>query len=128
MRRILIGVTSAAIGLGAMLLWSRPAPELEVSARWDVVSKQARPLIDAVSQELTERLAEIMAASRLGLDPGISLMTCGIVEEKPIADGRFLLTEECVWKNGRVERRRFQGVRVEDGASYGWMIRPEDDA
>jgi len=90
MRRILIGVTLASIALAAAILWSRPDPQSDFRT----------PRI----------LGTINVQSQLNppeIDTEISAMNCRIVAKERFDGDQFLLTEECTWKGGRVEQRRF---------------------
>lgn len=128
MRRILIGVAVATVAVAAAVLWGRPGPQSEWQARLDEVRRASdwrEPL--EITVFVDGRTLEVLTQPH-DIDPGISFLNCGIVREESTGGGHFMLVEECVSRNGRVERRRFPGVRVEDGTSYGWMIRPDDDA
>ena len=106
MRRILIGVTLASIALAAAIILSWP----------DQQSVFRTPRI----------LGTITVQSQLNppeIDTEISAMNCRIVAKERLDGDRFMLTEECAWKGGRVERRRFLALRKDDGPSQGWMYR-----
>jgi hypothetical protein len=107
MRRMLIGVTLAAIALTAALWLSRPEPPSALPLRIDLGKMNVQ--VD------TEWWGSI--------DPEISIVDCRIVAKQRLNDDRFLLTEECRWKGGGIERRRFFAFRKGDGPSQGWMYR-----
>jgi len=112
MRRMLVGVAVATIALAAALWLSRP----------DTLPNIESPRI----------LGTLVFGSPVGppaIDTEISAMDCRIVAMERHVDDQFLLTEECTWKNGRVERRRFLALPRSDGPSRGWMYRlAESDA
>jgi hypothetical protein len=103
MRRMLIGVALASALAGAIFL-CQPDPQPDV-----------RDL---------RILGALLLGSQLGppaVDPEISAMDCRIVAKERVSGDRFLLTEECTWKGGRVEQHRFTALRKGDGPSQGWM-------
>jgi len=104
MRRILIGVTLASIALAAAILWSRPDPSPDFHTLRIVGTMHVQSQMDLPQ-----------------IDPEISAMDCRIVAKERLNGDRFLLTEECAWKGGHVERRRFLALRKGDGPSQGWM-------
>ena len=104
MRRMLIGVALVLIALAASIYWSRPGT-LPVSYLPRIaVTLFSQPLVDPSE-----------------FDRGISAMECRIVATEWVDGDRFLLTEVCAWKGGRVERRRFLAFRKGDGPTQGWM-------
>ena len=120
MRRILIGVTLASIALAAAIVANRPDRPMDRGA--------TRVFIDGMEVQLIgdANLFRILLNEPVYRRPDISAMDCRIVGEERLRGDRYLLTEECAWKDGRVERRRFQGLRRQDGSSYGWLIQPRE--
>lgn len=128
MRILPVGLAVAVVAVAAAVLWTRHDSRSDLLTRFrETRQTHDRTTLPEIRVIVDRNTFDLLMRPR-DIDPGIAFMSCGITEQEPTTDGRFLLTEECVWKNGRVERRRFPGVRVEDGTSYGWMIHPEDDA
>jgi hypothetical protein len=133
MRRILASATLASIALAAAMLFTRPTqpPERpafalqvgQTDGLW-ISRNDLRQLSDYDLQRLKVNLLSLLGADgpRIQkIDPGISAMDCRIVAQERLSDDQFLLTEECAWKGGRVERRPFYAFRKGDGPSQGWM-------
>ncbi len=144
MRRRLLGATLTSIAVAAVMLFARPTQPPDglafrlqlgqISVRY--VSRDELPLFlpdDELLRILPERnlrpsevdlrrlLSEVPAGPEI--DHQISAMDCRIVAKERLSGDRFLLTEKCVWKGGRVEQRRFTAVQKSDGPSQGWMYR-----
>ena len=97
MRRILIGVTLATIALAAAIILSWPGQQSVF---------RTPGILGAITIESQLNPPEI--------DAEISAMNCRIVAKERLDGDRFLLTEECAWNGGRVERRRFLAFRKGD--------------
>jgi hypothetical protein len=141
MRRWLIRVTLASIAVAAATLFTRPTqpPERpaftlqlgQMHVQYVLPGEMPRFLSGDdflhVLPERRLRLSEVDLRRLLSevpvpeIDPEISVMDCRIVANERLSGDRFLLTEECTWKGGRVERRRFTALQKSDGPSQGWM-------
>jgi hypothetical protein len=144
MRRRLLRATLTSIAVAAVTLFARPTqPPDGLAFRLEIgqisvrhVSKDELPLFlpnDQLLHILPERtlrpsdvnlrrlLSEVPASPEI--DHQISAMDCRIVAKERLGGDRFLLTEECRWKGGRVEQRRFTALRKGDGPSQGWMYK-----
>jgi len=69
------------------------------------------------------RMQDVGQRSAPSIDSEISIMDCRIVAQERLSGDQFLLTEECAWKGGRLERRRFLALRRDDGPLRGWLYR-----
>lgn len=134
MRRTLIGVivgltaVATATPLGDQYPSPRPyAITLEGHNgqvfSWFGNAFQRQRLSEEVQQLRAEllRLQDISQRLTAPIDPEISIMDCRIVAQERLNGDQFLLTEECAWKGGRVERRRFLALRRDDGPLRGWL-------
>jgi hypothetical protein len=133
MRRMLNRATVALMAVAAVMLFAhptqppeRPAFRLQVGQGYAtlVLRNDLRQLSQDDVRQLQVNLQHLLEAQRVeDIDPDISIMDCRIVAQERLSGDQFLLTEECAWKGGGVERRRFLALRKGDGPSQGWMYR-----
>jgi hypothetical protein len=130
MRRIPFGAILASIALAAAMLFARPTqpPErpaftLQIGQTYAIFTSRndLRQLSREDLHRLEVNLRGLLERRSQEIDREISVMNCRIVAQERLSGDQFLLTEECAWKGGRIERRRFYASRKGDGPSQGWM-------
>jgi hypothetical protein len=143
MRRLFTRVTLASIAVAAAMLLASPTQQPEhpalplqagqVEFRYVLQGEAPYFLPDGAQvQILVEPDVPAPGVTLRGfleaqpvpeIDPEISIMDCRIVTQERLDGDQFLLTEECKWKGGGVERRRFLALQKGDGPAQGWMYR-----
>ena len=137
MRRMLIGVIVGLIAVATAIPLRDQNPSsmpyaITLEGRdgqvfsWFGSAFQRHRLSEEEVQQLQAELLRLQDSGQWyspPTDSQISVMDCRIVAQERLSGDRFLLTEECAWRGGRVERRRFLALRRDDGPLRGWLYR-----